>query len=255
MELKDRVALVTGAGTGIGRATALRLAQEGAAVVVNYHSSAAGAEEVVGSIEAAGGRALAIRADVARRTEVAAMVERTRDELGRIDILVNNSGIEAHEGILELSDENWQRTLDVNLTGAFYCLQLCARVMREQGNGGSIVNVSSVHEDLPFPYYSAYVASKGGLRMLMRNAAVELAPHRIRVNNVAPGAIDTPINETSMTDPEKVAALNRLIPMARVGRPEEVAEVVLFLASDRAAYVTGSTYFVDGGLLRASRPL
>ncbi len=255
MLLKDRVAVVTGAGTGLGRAIAVRLAAEGAAVVVNYHSSADGAGEVVTTIERAGGHAIAVQADVARREEVASMIDRAKRELGRIDILVNNSGIETREGILELSDENWDRTLQINLTGAFYCLQLAGRVMRDQGSGGSIVNISSVHEDLTFPYFSAYAASKGGLRMLMRNAAIELAPHRIRVNNVAPGAIDTPINAKTMADPRLVAALQQLIPMERVGRPDEVAEVALFLASDLSSYVTGSTYYVDGGLVRSSRPL
>lgn len=254
MLLDGKVALVTGAGTGIGSAIARRLADEGAAVVVNYHASADGADQVVHGIRSAGGRAIAIQADVSRVDDVAAMVARARDELGPIDLLVNNAGLEQRAPILDVSEASWDLVLGVNLKGAFLCLQACARQMRDHG-GGAIVNVSSVHEDLPFPGYAPYAASKGGLRMLMRNAAIELAPHNIRVNNVAPGAIATPINTRELHDPEKMRALGATVPLARIGRPEEVAEVALFLASDQASYVTGSTYYVDGGLVRYSRSL
>ncbi len=254
MLLQDKVALVTGAGTGIGRAIALRFGAEGAAVAVNYHSSADGANEVVTKIRDGGGRALAIQADVSKSDQVQAMVEHVRGELGRIDILVNNSGLEKHAGVLEVSESDWDLMVDVNLKGAFLCLQACGRVMREQG-GGSIVNISSVHEDLPFPGFAPYAATKGGLRMLMRNAAVELAAHNIRVNNVAPGAIATPINAEEMKDPAKMRALHEIVPLGRMGRPEEVADVTCFLASDQSSYVTGSTYYVDGGLVRYSRSL
>ncbi len=254
MLLKDKVALVTGAGTGIGQAIALRLGAEGAAVVANYSRSKEGADEVVEQLTKAGGRAIAVQADVSSAADVSAMVERATKELGRIDVLVNNSGIETATPILDVTEAEWDLIMAVNLKGAFLCLQACGRVMRSQG-GGSIVNVSSVHEDLPFPGYAPYAASKGGLRMLMRNAAVELAPLHIRVNNVAPGAIATPINRVEMADPAKVRALAEIVPLGRMGEPEEVAEVVLFLASDLSSYVTGSTYYVDGGLVRYSRPL
>jgi glucose 1-dehydrogenase len=155
----------------------------------------------------------------------------------------------------EVALEDFDAVLRANLRGPFCCLQAAARVMRDAGRGGAIVNVSSVHEDLPFPGHTPYVVAKGGLRMLMRNAAAELAPHGIRVNNVAPGAIATPVNAATLADPDKMALLERVVPLARMGTPEEVAEVVVFLASDRAAYVTGSTYTVDGGLVRHAEPV
>ncbi len=254
MLLKDKVAVVTGAGTGIGQAIALRLGAEGAAVVANYSRSRDGADAVVEELTKAGGRAIAVQADVSSAAEVSAMGERATSELGRIDILVNNSGIETRAGVLEVTEAEWDLMMAVNLKGAFLCLQACGRVMRAQG-GGSIVNVSSVHEDLAFPGYAPYAASKGGLRMLMRNAAVELARDHIRVNNVAPGAIATPINQVEMADAAKMRALAEIVPLGRMGEPEEVAEVALFLASDLSSYVTGSTYYVDGGLVRYSRPL
>ena len=174
------------------------------------------------------------------------MVDTVRRELDGIDILVNNAGIEMPAAILDVTEESWDTMLQVDLKGAF-CLQACGRVMSDQGRGGSIDNISSVHEDLPFPGFAPYCAAKGGLRMLMRNAAIELAPFRIRVNNVAPGAIATPINRATLEDPEKLAILRQIIPLQRMGEPEEVA---LFLASEASSYVTGSTFFVDGGLIR-----
>jgi glucose 1-dehydrogenase len=251
MLLDGKVALVTGAGTGIGSAIARRFAEEGASVVVNYHASADAADQVVQAIRNAGGRALAIGADVSKASDVADMVARTASELGPVDVLVNNAGLEKPAGVLDVAEADWDLVLSVNLKGAFLCLQACGRQMRARG-GGAIVNISSVHEDLPFPGYAPYAASKGALRMLMRNAAIELAPHNIRVNNVAPGAIATPINMRELDDPTKMHALDATVPIGRIGRPEEVAEVALFLASDRASYVTGSTYYVDGGLVRFS---
>ncbi len=179
---------------------------------------------------------------------------RVREELGAAAVLVNNAGIEAATPFLELSEETWERVLAVNLKGPFLCSQAFARTMREQG-GGAIVNISSVHEDLPFLEQAAYAASKGGLRMLMRNLAVELAPNGIRVNNIAPGAIATPLNREEVADPEAVDVLRRTVPLRRFGQPDEVAEVALFLVSDRAAYVTGSSYYVDGGLVRHTEPV
>jgi glucose 1-dehydrogenase len=170
-------------------------------------------------------------------------------------VLVNNAGLERSAPFLDIDEATWDLMLDVDLKGAFLCAQACGRVMRDSGRGGSIVNISSIHEDVAFPGYTPYCAAKGGLRMLMRNAALELAPFKIRVNNVAPGAIATPINAKTLDDPEKVATLQRIIPLMRMGQPEEVAEVALFLASDVSSYVTGSTYYVDGGMVRYSQPL
>lgn len=253
-ELDGTVALVTGAGSGIGHAIASRFGREGARVAVNYHGSAEEAERLAEELSGRGARSIAVQADVARRDEVDAMIERVVAELGPVRVLLNNAGIESAAPLLDVEDEDWERVLAVNLTGAFLCLRACGRVMREAG-GGSVVNISSVHEDLPFPDQAAYSASKGGLRMLMRNAAYELAPFGIRVNNVAPGPIATPANEEAMGDPETQRLVREVVPLARWGEPEEVAEVALFLASDRSRYVTGATYTVDGGLLRHTEPV
>ena len=244
------MAIVTGAAPGIGRAIAARLSDDGAKVAINYRGSQDEAEALDEHLPCS----MTVQADISKPDEVQAMVERVRAELGVPAILVNNAGMEKQQPLLELDLDSWHATLAVNLTGAFLCLQACAREMAANG-GGSIVNISSIHEDVPFPGYAAYCAAKGGLRMLMRDAAAELAALGIRVNNVAPGAIATPINEETLNDPAKVERLKELIPLQRVGKPEEVAEVVAFLASDRSRYVTGSTYYVDGGMVRHAESL
>jgi glucose 1-dehydrogenase len=169
-------------------------------------------------------------------------------------VLVNNAGIEKSQPLLEIDEASWDHTLAVDLKAPFFCLQAAARRMKESG-GGSIVNISSIHEDVPFPSYAPYAAAKGGLRMLTRNAALVLAPLGIRVNNIAPGAVATPINVATLEDPAKVQRLKEVVPLQRIGQPAEVAEVALFLASERSSYVTGSTYFVDGGLVRHAEAL
>jgi glucose 1-dehydrogenase len=250
--LDGKVALVTGAGSGIGQAIAQGLADAGAAVCINYY----GAYADDAKAHAAGlPRAIAVEANIADGAEVDAMVRRTIDELGGLDILVNNAGIEHAAPILDIELADWDRVLAVNLRGAFCCLRAAGRAMRDSGLGGSIVNISSIHEDVAFPGFASYCASKGALRMLMRDAAVELAPYRIRVNNIAPGAIATPINTSTLDNAAKVAELERIIPAGRLGTPDEVAHVAVFLASDAAAYVTGATYFVDGGMSRFAEPL
>jgi glucose 1-dehydrogenase len=182
------------------------------------------------------------------------MVDATLAQLGRLDILVNNAGVESPAPLLEIEEADWDRMLNINLKGPFLCMQACGRAMKATG-GGSIVNVSSIHEDYPFPGFAPYCASKGGLRMLMRNAAIELAEFGIRVNNVAPGAIATPINTATLNDPAKLKIIQTVVPLGRMGKPEEVAQVALFLASDRSSYVTGSTYYVDGGMVRYAQPV
>jgi glucose 1-dehydrogenase len=250
VELEGKVAIVTGAATGIGRAIAARLAADGAKVAINYRGSADEAQALDEHLP----QSIDVQADISKPDEVQAMVDQVERELGPPAILVNNAGIERAQPLLEFDLDHWQTVLSVDLTGAFLCLQACARLMARSG-GGSIVNISSIHEDVAFPGFSAYCASKGGLRMLMRNASVELAEHGIRVNNVAPGAIATPINKATLEDPAKVDRLKQLIPLQRMGTPEEVAEVVAFLVSDRGRYVTGSTYYVDGGMVRHAEPL
>jgi glucose 1-dehydrogenase len=249
MRLKDKVALVTGASSGIGAAVAARFAAEGALVAVNYRPGSPrdreAAEAAVAGFES---RAIAVEADVSNREMVEAMVARVVAELGRIDIAVNNAGIEIRRGFLETTDEEWNRVLGVNLYGSFAVSQAAAREMVRQGGGGRLIYMSSVHEDIPFPGYTSYCASKGAIRMMMRNLCIELAPHAITVNNIAPGAIATPINQSVLDDPEALNNAITEIPLGRFGKPDEVASVAVFLASDEAAYVTGSTYYVDGGL-------
>ena len=252
-ELQGKVAIVTGAGTGIGHAIAQRFGREGASVCVNYYGGEEQAEALAAEISRVSARSIAIKADVSNAREVDAMVARVTKELGPVDVLVNNAGVEKPAPFLDIREEDWDWMLNVDLKGAFLCTQSCGRVMKDRG--GSIVNISSIHEDRTFPGFTPYCAAKGGMRMMMRNAALELAAYRIRVNNIAPGAIATPINEGTLHDAKKLEELKGIIPLGRLGSPAEVAEVALFLASERSRYVTGSTYYVDGGMVRFAEPL
>ena len=252
MKLKDKVALITGANSGIGKGIATRFAQEGAHVAVNYlaiNQNATDAQSEVDDFQTTYGETgIAVAADISQRDQVEKMFADVIAKFGRIDIVVNNAGIEINKPFLEVTDDQWNKVIAVNLYGSFVVSQIGAQQMVKQGDGGKIVNVSSVHEDIPFPGYTAYCASKGGIRMMMRNLAMELAPHKINVNNIAPGAIATPINQKVLDSPEAKAAAISEIPWGRFGTPEEVAAVAAFLASSDADYVTGSTYYVDGGL-------
>lgn len=248
MRLKDKVALVTGAGSGIGRGIATRFALEGAHVAVNYLPGGDRKVAAEAEVAAFATPSIAVAADVSKRAEVEAMVAEVVKQLGRIDIVVNNAGIEIKRPFLEVTDDEWNKVLNVNLYGSFVVSQAAARQMAKQGNGGKIIYISSVHEDIPFPEFTAYCASKGGVRMMMRNLAMELAPHQINVNNIAPGAIATPINQAVLNDPQASKNAISEIPWGRFGKPEEVASVAVFLAGDESEYVTGSTYYVDGGL-------
>jgi glucose 1-dehydrogenase len=248
--LEHRRAVVTGAATGIGRATAARLARDGAAMIVNYIGEAEPADQLVQEIEKAGGRALAIEADVSNEQQVAAMFERASSELGGpIDLLVNNAGIEKPFDLVDMPLEEWNKVLSVNLTGAFLCAREAARGLIAAGAPGVIVNVSSVHEVIPWPKFSHYCASKGGMKLFGQSIARELAPHRIRVVMIGPGAIATPINRELLADPEKRREVEDEIPWGRMGEPEEIAGAIAWLAGPEAEYVTGTTVFVDGGML------
>ena len=249
MRLKDKVALITGASTGIGKAIATRFAEEGAHVAVNYrpggHVESDAAQNEASSF---GTTSIAVAADVSKREDVERMVQAIVEQFGRLDIVVNNAGIEIKKPFLEVTDDEWNKVIAVNLFGAYLVSQVGSRQMVKQETGGKLIFISSVHEDIPFPQYTAYCASKGGVRMMMRNLAMELAPYKINVNNIAPGAIATPINQAVLDDAEARRNAISEIPWGRFGRPEEVAAVATFLASDEAEYVTGSTYYVDGGL-------
>ncbi len=250
VELNGKVAIVTGSATGIGQAIACAYAKAGASVVVDFIGDASTPDDTLGKIAAAGGVAIGIEADVSQPADVARLIAGTIEKFGRLDVLVNDAGIEKKLAFLDYPLDAWQKILAVNLTGPFLCSQAAAKQMIRQGGGGRIVNISSIHEDLPLVLNAAYSASKGGLRMLMRTMAVELAPHRIGVNNIGPGAIRTPIDASEEGNAADEKRLMAEIPLGRWGTPDEVAALAVYLASDAAAYITGSTFFIDGGMLR-----
>ncbi len=250
MRLNGKVALVTGANSGIGQAIAKRFAVEGAHVAVNYLAGGNRDEAARDTVASLATEGIGVPADVSKRGEVEAMLNSILAKFGKIDIVVNNAGVEVKKPFVEITDEDWAFVLGVNLTGAFLVAQTAVREMLKQGSGGKVINISSVHEDVPFPGYAPYCTSKGGMRMLMRNMALELASKGINVNNIAPGAIATPINQAVLNDPVASANAVSEIPWGRFGKPEDVASVAVFLASDEAVYVTGSTYYIDGGLVQ-----
>jgi glucose 1-dehydrogenase len=249
MLLQGRKALVTGAASGIGKATALRLGREGADVCVNYYADAerTEAEDVVAEIERDGVKAIALQADVGAEPQVEQLFAAAREVLGAVDLLVNNAGVEKQFAITEMPLAEWERVLTTNLTGAFLCLREAAKGMAG-GGGGVIVNMSSVHEFIPWPGFAHYCASKGGLKLLMETAARELAPKKIRVVSIAPGAIATPINKDVLADPEAKREVVEEVPLGRFGEADEIAAAVAWVASDEAAYITGTTIVVDGGM-------
>ena len=255
MKLDNKVAIITGAATGIGQAIAITMAREGASVVVDYVGKPGTADDTIHQIESAGGKALAVEADVSQPDQVANLIGSAVSTFGKLDIFVNNAGIEYKHPITEFPLDQWNKIIAVNLTGPFLCIQAAAKQMIAQGGAGRIINISSVHQDLPMPTNAPYCASKGGLRMLMRTVAVELGPHGITVNNIGPGAVYTPIDADVQANPEMEKALMAEIPLGRWGQPVEIANLAVFLASDDAAYITGSTYYIDGGMLRQSGSL
>ncbi|HWG18028.1 MAG TPA: glucose 1-dehydrogenase [Acidobacteriaceae bacterium] len=248
--LEGKVAIVTGSGSGIGQAIAERLAQEGADVVVDYRDHIEDAQITQQRITAAGTRSIMVHADVTSLADNQKLVDEAWTQLGKCDILVNNAGIEKGADFWDVTEKDYDAVLNVNLKGAFFLSQFFVRRLLAAKMPGRIINISSVHEDMVFPHFASYAASKGGMRMLMRNLAVELGPHNITVNNIAPGAIVTPINKSLLNNKEQLDALLNNIPLGRMGTSNEVAGVAAFLASEDAAYVTGSTYVIDGGLMR-----
>jgi glucose 1-dehydrogenase len=246
--LLGRKALVTGSSKGIGHGIAVRLAHEGADVVVNYNSDPAGAEEALAEVQALGRRGAIIKANLGDVGDVQRLVAESAEALGGLDVLVNNAGIEKHAAFVDVSERDFDAVLDVNLKGVFFATQAFVRQCVATNRPGKVINISSVHEEMAFPNFAAYCASKGGVRMLTRTLAVELGPVGITINSIAPGAIETPINTKLLNDPVKLQSLVGQIPLGRLGKPGDVAGLAVFLASSDSDYVTGTTYFVDGGL-------
>lgn len=251
--LAGRVAIVTGAGSGIGQGIAKRLGREGAKVMIDYVGDPTGAEETKRAVKQEGGEGEIVQADVTNINDDRALVDAAWNRFGTADILINNAGIEKKSDFWDTTEADYDKVMSVNLRGPFFLTQAFVRRLRDAKKPGRIVNISSVHEDMVFPGFATYCCSKGGMRMFMRDLAVELGPLGITVNNVAPGAIATPINTALLNDKPKLNALLANIPLGRMGTPEDVAGLVAFLASDDAAYVTGATFVVDGGLMRNYR--
>jgi glucose 1-dehydrogenase len=252
MMLANKVAIVTGGDSGIGHAISVGLASEGAAVTINFHRDQAAAEETLRHIQQAGGKGQVIQADVSSPADIQKLVDQTVQAFGRLDVMVNNAGMETRTSLLDTTERQFDLVIGVDLKSAFFGTQLAARQMIKQGGGGHIINISSVHEDWPMPGNIAYCCAKGGVRMLTRTAGVELGPQGITVVNVGPGAVDTPIDAKTLADPAQKAKLDAAIPIGHVAEPAEIANLVAWLASDQARYGTATTYFIDGGIMQGS---
>lgn len=252
MSLEGKVAVVTGGNSGIGESIVLELARQGARIAIDYAVNPDAAQAVVQQVKALGSEAIAVDADVSKPAEIQMLADAAVAKFSSLDIMVNNAGIETRTSILDTTEDQYDSVLRVNLKSAFFGVQIAARQMIKQGNGGRIINITSVHEDWPMPGNTAYCLSKGGMRMLTRTAGVELAPHGILVVGVGPGAVATPINLSTMDDPARLAKLDAAIPLGRMAKPEEIANVVAFLAGDGASYLTATTIFADGGIMQSS---
>ena len=252
MSLHGKVAIVTGGNSGIGKAVVLALAEAGANIVIDYVAHPEATEALEQQVHALGDQAIGVDADVSKVADLERLVATTVEAFGRLDIMVNNAGIETRTSVLDTTEEQYQRVMDINLKSAFFGTQIAAKQMIKQGTGGRIINMTSVHEDWPMPGNTAYCLSKGGMRMLTRTAGVELGPQGVQVVGVGPGAVATPINTATMNDPEKMKTLDAAIPLGRMAEPEEIASLVAFLAGDGATYLTATTVFADGGIMHSS---
>jgi glucose 1-dehydrogenase len=252
MSLKNKVAIVTGGNSGIGQAIVLELARQDASIVIDYVAHPEATEALEQQIAKLGDQSIGVNADVSKLADLQKLVDAAVSRFGRLDIMVNNAGIETRTSVLDTTEDQYERVLAINLKSAFFGTQLAASQMIKQGGGGRIINISSVHEDWPMPGNAAYCLAKGGVRMLTRTAGVELARHNILVVGVGPGAVATPINLSTMKDPAKLAQLDAAIPLGRMARPEEIASVVGFLAGDGASYLAATTVFAEGGIMQGS---
>ncbi len=252
MSLKGKVAIVTGGNSGIGMAIVLELARQGASLAIDYVSHPEATEALEKQVAALGDQVMGVDADVSKVADLQRLVDATVKRFGRLDVMVNNAGVETRTSVLDTTEAQYEKVLEINLKSAFFGTQLAARQMIKQGGGGRVINITSIHEDWPMPGNIAYCLSKGGMRMLTRTAGVELAPHNILVVGVAPGAVATPINLVTMKDPGLMKRLDAAIPLGRMAKPEEIASVVAFLASDQSSYMTSTTLVVDGGMMQQS---
>ena len=252
MSLKGKIAIVTGGNSGIGMAIVLELAKQGANIVIDYISHPEATEALEKQVAALGDQAIGVEADVSKVADLQKLINAAVEKFGRVDVMVNNAGVETRTSVLNTTEQQYEKVLAINLKSAFFGTQLAAQQMIKQGGGGRIINITSVHEDWPMPGNIAYCLSKGGMRMLTRTAGVELAPHNILVVGVGPGAVETPINLSTMKDPVLMEKLDSAIPVGRMAKPEEIATVVAFLAGDGASYITATTIFTDGGIMQSS---
>ena len=252
MSMKGKVAVVTGGNSGIGMAIALGLAKAGASIVIDYVVHPEATEALEREIVALGDQAIGVDADVSRVDELQKLINAAVTKFGRLDIMVNNAGVETRTSVLDTTEAQYERVLSINLKSAFFGTQVAAKQMLKQTGGGRIINITSVHEDWPMPGNTAYCLSKGGMRMLTRTAGIELAHHGVLVVGVGPGAVATPINLTTMKDPALLAKLDAAIPLRRMAQPEEIANVVVFIAGDGGSYLTATTIFADGGIMHNS---
>jgi glucose 1-dehydrogenase len=252
VSVKGKVAIVTGGNSGIGMAIVLELARQGASLVIDYVAHPEATEALEKQVAALGDQVIGVDADVSKVADLQRLVDATVKRFGRLDVMVNNAGVETRTSVLDTTEAQYEKVLGINLRSAFFGTQFAAKQMVKQGGGGRIINISSIHEDWPMPGNIAYCLSKGGMRMLTRTAGVELAPHNILVVGVAPGAVATPINLVTMKDPALMQRLNAAIPIGRMAKPEEIGSVVAFLASDQSSYMTSTTLIVDGGMMQQS---
>ena len=249
-DLEGKTVIITGAATGLGKAMAERFGREKANVVINYHSDHHDYESIIQTIEESGGQAAAMQADVTKEEEVKGLIDFAVEKFGTVDIMINNAGMENEVPTERLTLEDWNKVIDVNLTGIFLGCREAAGYMLENGIKGNIINMSSVHDRIPWPHFAHYAASKGGVKMLSETLALEYAPKGIRVNTISPGAIDTPINAEKFEDPKAKQEVLDLIPMGYIGKPEEIAACAVWLASSESSYVTGLTLYADGGMTK-----
>jgi glucose 1-dehydrogenase len=252
MALNNKVAIVTGGNSGIGEAIVLDLARRGFSIVIDYVADPDATARLEQEIAKLGGQSIGVEADVSKLADLQKLVDTAASHFGRLDVMVNNAGIETRTSVLDTAEAQYDKVMNVNLKSAFFGTQIAARQMIKQGAGGRIINITSVHEDWPMPGNTAYCLAKGGMRMLTRTAGVELARHNILVVGIGPGAVATPINLSTMNDPAKLAQLDAAIPLGRMARPDEIASVVGFVAGDGASYLTATTIFADGGIMQGS---